>query len=315
MGGKLLSAAALLLIFAVAIWEGGLSVRAPSAVPREAEYRAAAATVRKGFVPGDLIVWAPAWIGPLVRKELGDLIPAEMVGRPDSLAYGRIWEVSIRGERAPDTASLKPEFSERQGRVAVARYRQQPVTVLYDLAAHYLQARVTQAPPGEGGPEIPCPFVGPLPPGPAGGANRPKTVRGEAGAFRCAASRVERRVMEIDYRPRDGIVVQVEAGKRTMLEFRDLVPQEAEGAGEGAKLVLWFGLHDYYARKTESGPVDVVVDLNGGQARVPVRVFPERGWQQVAVPIGAAGPGVLRLEVSARDARARNLGFAGQVRR
>ncbi len=305
MGDKARAAAMLAAVIGVALWEALAAVRAPHLAPTEADYQAVAAMVRAGFVQGDLITCAPPWIAPSVRREMGDLMPAWMVGRPDSLAYGRIWEVSIRGERAEDTAALHPEFSEEHGRVSLSRYRQQAVTVTYDLAAHYLTARVTQAPLGAPlGRELHCPFVGPVP-----AQNDGAPPRGEAGAFHCAASRIERRVMEIDYRPRHGIVVPAEPGRITALEFPDALPRESAGA----RLVLWFGLHDYYARKTDSGPVDVMVDLNRGRTRVPVQVFPDRGWQQIIIPIG--GPGVLRLEVSAKDARARNLGFAGQVRR
>ena len=40
---------------------------------RHADWAAAAAAVRAGFRPGDLIVAAPAWADPILRAELGDL--------------------------------------------------------------------------------------------------------------------------------------------------------------------------------------------------------------------------------------------------
>jgi hypothetical protein len=78
--------------------------------------------------------------------------------------------------------------------------------------------------------------------------------------------------------------------------------------------VLYAGLHDYYARKTESGPVDLVVDFDHGKRRAPLSV-PPAGWHRLAVAPPGPGAHVVRIEVSARDARARNLGFAAEVRR
>ena len=68
-----------------------------------ADWDAAAAEVRAGFQPGDLIVFAPAWSDAVGRLHLGDLIPPEMAARADESGYRRVWEVSIRGARAPET--------------------------------------------------------------------------------------------------------------------------------------------------------------------------------------------------------------------
>src|SRR5205814_7569859 len=101
--------------------------------------------VRAGFREGDLIVFAPAWIDPLGRRELGDLMPLSMVGRPDAARYARIWELSIRGARAPEAAGLPVEERARHGLITVSRYRQPALTVLADLVAGFLDARVSQA--------------------------------------------------------------------------------------------------------------------------------------------------------------------------
>jgi hypothetical protein len=112
--------------------------------------------------------------------------------------------------------------------------------------------------------------------------------------------------MEIDYQPRYGVVVPAEAGLRTIVEYAD-VPA---AAWVGAELVVWLGLHDYYARKTESGPVDVVVEVGSRRA---ARSVPPAGWHRLA--LRPDGPGPVRIEVSAKDARARHLGLAAEVRR
>ena len=40
-----------------------------------------------------------------------------------------------------------------------------------------------------------------------------------------------------------------------------------------------------------------------------------QGWQRLEVPLPGDAPLPLRIEVSAGDARARNLGLAGELRR
>lgn len=303
---RVVTLALLCAVVAVALWEGGLALYAPRAAARTADWEAAAALVRAGFQPGDLIVFAPAWADQVGRSVLGDLMPAAMVGRPDAARYPRIWEIAARGARHRDTAALQPQWQSAAGPLRVARYHQTPVTVSYDLVERYAEARVTQVPLSGAGTlaERPCFFVG----DPAASAGR-----GDLPAFRCSGSRVERRVMEIDYQPRYGVVVQAEAGQRTELTYAD-VPAAAL---RGATLVLYAGLHDYYARKTESGPVDVEVSLEPGAARARLRVRPDGGWQVLRLPLPdlQGQSGSLRVAVSAADARARYLGFAAELRR
>lgn len=283
------AALALLLVLGAAAWEAALALRAPSRVPSQADWEAAARIVRQGFAPGDLIVFAPLWADPLGRQVLGDLMPVSMVGRPDAARYGRIWEVSIRGARAPETEGLRAAQQGEAGGVRVVRYEQRAVTVTQDLVEELPRAQVSQAaaaaPPHEG--ETPC--------------------LGQ----RCPGSMIERRILEIDYQPRYGVLVPVEAGRRTVLTYE--VPAAALS---GARLSVWAGLHDYYARKTESGPVDLVVDFDQGARRVPVSVQP-RGWQRwdIEAPPGQERAHTLRFEISAKDARARFLGLAAEVRR
>ncbi|MGE5183780.1 MAG: hypothetical protein ACM31C_17035, partial [Acidobacteriota bacterium] len=81
------------LLLAVSLWEAWAARVDAADVPGELEWKAAADLVRGGYQPGDLIVSAPAWIDPLVRMRLGDLMPVRDVARMDSAQYARIWEV------------------------------------------------------------------------------------------------------------------------------------------------------------------------------------------------------------------------------
>lgn len=125
-----------LLLVVISLWEVCAARRDASSVPGEPAWHAAAARVRAGYRPGDLIVFAPDWVDPIGRMQLGDLIPLEMAARMDAARYGRIWEVAIRGARSPDTKGLAPvatdEPDEHDG-VAVRRYERAPAIVVSDV--------------------------------------------------------------------------------------------------------------------------------------------------------------------------------------
>ena len=122
-----------LLLVVISLWEVCAARRDANSVPGEAAWHAAAARVREGYRPGDLIVFAPDWVDPIGRMQLGDLIPIEMAARMDAARYGRIWEVAIRGARSPDTAGLAPVASEEQDGIAVRRYERAPAIVVSDV--------------------------------------------------------------------------------------------------------------------------------------------------------------------------------------
>ncbi len=130
-----IAAAPALLLLAISVWEVCAARCDATAVPAPdaAAWRAAAAAVRAGYRPGDLIVFAPAWIDPVGRYQLGDLIPLEAAARMDAARYARIWEVAIRGARSPDTAGLAPAEAEDHGGVAVRRYERAPAIVVGDV--------------------------------------------------------------------------------------------------------------------------------------------------------------------------------------
>jgi hypothetical protein len=108
-------------------------LREASAVPGDPAWQRAARLVRAGFRPGDLIVFAPDWIDPVGRLYLGDLISIDDAARMDSAKYGRIWEVAIRGARAPDTAGQSAASSDDVDGITVRRYDRTPATVVADV--------------------------------------------------------------------------------------------------------------------------------------------------------------------------------------
>lgn len=129
------SVAPALLLIAISVWEICAARCDATSVPAAdgAGWRAAADEVRAGYRPGDLIVFAPDWIDPVGRMQLGDLIPIEAAARMDAARYGRIWELAIRGARSPDTAGLAPVAEATHAGVAVRRYERAPAIVVGDV--------------------------------------------------------------------------------------------------------------------------------------------------------------------------------------
>ena len=122
-----------LLLIAISVWEVCAARRDATSVPSDAAWHAAAERVRAGYRPGDLIVFAPAWVDPVGRSELGDLIPIEAAARMDAARYSRIWELAIRGARSPDTAGLAPVATTEDAGVVVRRYERAPAIVVGDV--------------------------------------------------------------------------------------------------------------------------------------------------------------------------------------
>lgn len=121
------------LLVAIAVWELGATARARTSVPGDRAWAAASAAVREDFRDGDLIVFAPRWVDPVGRLHLGDLIPVATAARMDADRFGVIWELSIRGGRAPETAGLQPTSARSYGGVTVRRFERAPAEVVTDL--------------------------------------------------------------------------------------------------------------------------------------------------------------------------------------
>jgi hypothetical protein len=137
-------------LVAIATWETCATVRAGDDVPGDAAWKRAAAAVREKHATGDLIVFAPAWIDPVGRMHLGDLIPIDHAARLDAARFATIWEVSIRDERAPETAGLRPTWSASFDGVTVRRFEQAPAQIATDFVAAFGAGpnAVTTDPPG-----------------------------------------------------------------------------------------------------------------------------------------------------------------------
>lgn len=146
-----------LVLVVIALWEIFATRRAATSVPDDAAWAASASYVRAGYQPGDLIVFAPDWVDPVGRLHLGDLIPIDVAARMDAARFGRIWELSIRGARSPETAGLTPVAITEGHGIEVRRYERTPAVVLADVRDRVPSATVLK---GGRGPTLELAEVG-----------------------------------------------------------------------------------------------------------------------------------------------------------
>ena len=98
-------------IAALAVFELVAHSLIVAATPSDESWEAAAAFVRARYQPSDRIVGAPAWVDPIVRNQLGDLLSLRMAAPPDAAGIDRLWELSIRGAGSRDEPpALEQEF-------------------------------------------------------------------------------------------------------------------------------------------------------------------------------------------------------------
>jgi len=137
-----ISALPAILLVVIAVWESCATRRDADSVPDDDAWQRAAAIVRENHRVGDLIVFAPEWIDPVGRLHLGDMISIDMAARMDAARYARIWELSIRGARSPDTAGLEAYKEEEVDGITVRRFERRAVNVLADVRDQLATAKV-----------------------------------------------------------------------------------------------------------------------------------------------------------------------------
>ena len=281
-----MSVVAAALILLLALVETVNAVVAPSRAPSEKDWVAAAAKVRAGFRLGDLIVAAPAWADPLMRAQLGDLVPVEVAGRMDAARYARIWEISQRGARATDTTGATAAESSRYGALTVKRWEKQPAKMTYDFVAEWRKASVSIV--NADGTEVPCTMA----------ANRWQCM---GGAW------VGPELLEIDTTLRNGLGIEPIEGKRLVLEFSDV-----ESASE---LVVGTGLHNVWLRKSGEGKVRTRVLADDHEMNT-IETTSSSGWSlhRFGTSAAAGKSTKWRFEITVDNAHARHLGFAAEAR-
>ena len=285
-GARLAIALALGLALLAAL-ETAQALIAPHRAPRPADWEALSAEVRSGFRPGDLIVAAPAWADPVLRQYLGDLITIPMATRMDDARYGRVWEVSEHGARAPEARGTTTR-AQRFGALGLRLVERQPAQLTYDFLEHWADARVSRWDPAARHLDV-CPWQG--------------------DRFVCAAGgTVHRELVEVDTRLRTAVLAPPVSRAVLVVEWA-AVPL-------GRELVLRAGLHDVWARKLGHGTVQVDVWMDG-QWVTGARIGNRSGWTPVRIDTRArdGGRADVRLQITSSEPQLRHLAFAAEARR
>ena len=129
------------LLVVISVWELVAAQRAGADVPGDDAWAKASETVRARYQDGDLIVFAPTWIDPVGRLHLGDLMPIDHVARMDDARFPVVWELSIRGARAPESRGREVAFSASVGGVRVRKLTRSPAVVLTDFVNQFETSR------------------------------------------------------------------------------------------------------------------------------------------------------------------------------
>jgi hypothetical protein len=281
--------AAAVVVSVLAVVETTVALVAPSRAPTDADWAAAGAAVRARYRQGDLIVAAPAWADPILRLQLGDLIPPELAARMDDDRFARVWEVSQRGAEAAAAAGGTTAMDERFGRLRVRLIERPAEFVTYDFVARWADAHVSRrdargavAACARAGDRIVCPAPG--------------------------NSSLHRQLVEVDQKLREALLTEPVAGAAVVIEF-PAVPL-------GRTLVIATGLHDTWMRKAARGTVEARLTVGEQTTELPV-TSDESGWTRTRIDTtaraGQTAP--VRLEITSAAPFDRFFAFAAEARR
>ncbi len=275
------------------------------------DWAAAAARVRSEWREGDLIVAAPEWTDPLLRRELGDVIGLSMAGRDDGVdGYERLWTISARGHLPPEAPEAEPELDEEVGPLRILRWRLDSPRVLYRFVDHVRDARATI---DLGGQARPCTWQS---------QGRPRG--GGLGAGPVVPA--ERHVCD----PRRSWLWVGETVQDDLhLQPRRCVWQHPAGGEDGIRvtfpsvplgeeLVLGGDYYYEHERNLEHGPTQVSVSLNG-EVIAEMTHRDGDGWKRLVastqVPArGEARAGEVTVEVRAQDPTLRTFCWSAYTR-
>jgi hypothetical protein len=250
-------------------------------VPSDAEWRAAAAAAKAAKRPGDVVVVAPAWAGPLGRKAVGEvdasMIDLSTVAKSDLQTARRVLELSIRGHDDPDVKGFKLVSEQAFGPVKLRTFENpKPDTLVRDLVSELgpaVQVAHVRAVLGaeacrweRGASRIPNLFTGPATP---------------LERFSCPPHDPSwtfvgvTAITDLAYVPRRCILMHPTENARTTVTYPP--------AAIGKKVVAYVGIHVFQERDLNKAPVHARVSVAG---------------QEVAHALHKDGDGWLRFEGS-----------------
>ena len=273
-------------VLVLAVIETAAALLAPWRTPTETHWKAASAAIRSQFRAGDLIVAAPSWSDPVMRFHLGDLMNLEMVARLDAAVYGRVWELSQRGARAPE-AQGNLALDQSYGPLHLRRWDRPAAQPLYNFVKQWREARVLRQSESA---SVECPL--------------------QADRHQCpniGFNWVKPAVMEMDFGLRQALYAQPVGAAEVVLEYKD-VPL-------GNTLAVAGGLHHTWLRKGGQGTVSLAIHVGG--TRVGQLVIGNRSrWKPLYIDTRAfAGQRqIVRFSITSNEPFSRHFGFAAEAR-
>ena len=272
-------------VVVLALVETVNAVVAPLRAPDERDWKSATATVRAGFRTGDLIVAAPPWADPVMRQQLGDWVPLPVAGRMDAARYGRVWEISQRGARAPETAAGSLAQSSKHRALTVRLWEKKAAQVTFDFLSEWRRAELSVASPSG---DTPCAV--------------------SADRFVCmGGASLKPELLEIDTTLRNGLALDP-VERATVVMTYSSVPL-------GRELAVAGGLHNVWLRKAGDGKVHLRVLVDGREVGA-LDGTNQGGWASRRFDTSAWAGRVasVRFEITVDKAASRHFGFAAEAR-
>lgn len=259
--------------------------------PDQAAWQALVPGVDRLRRPGDLIVIAPDWAGPLARTVLGaSRLPIEDVARPDQDGYRHAVEIGILGQRSRALAGWREVKRAQAGRFLLRRLENPaPRPALHRFLEALDPSRLAVSVLDQGR-ELPCRFD----------AHARSSAGGLGGhvahpsrRFECPESSLVALTLIDDeaFRPRRCILAPPPERGTLRLVFRDAVLGRSVHGDSGSSFLLY--------RDRKDARVELKVYL--GDALVGRHLHdPTRGWQTFDFPWppGHAARGTVRFEVT-----------------
>ena len=251
--------------------------RGPSASDYDAAHRFAQSQMRKA----DLLVFAPAWLEPIGRKEFSDLVTPELAGVVDEQRYQRAVEVSVRGTPHPALDGWTQKESSTFGDLRVRILENPKFEPRLDtLSKHVNPSGLEVQAAGS-----PCPFTRTGASGATWGFGTPKERFACGGGFVGLIS-----TFSLDYRPRTCILAPPPGSGRTLrLRFRDI--------HFGTRIVGHHGIHGQWEHRLEQPTVTATFRVLAIEASDPMHLR-ERDLGSIT---HRNGGGWLGFEINTRE--------------
>jgi len=216
-----LSAASLVVLIAIIETAATWLFAGPPA--KKADWENASKYLRRSFKKGDLLLFAPTWIGPTGRMHMGDLLDIHQMARPDEAPFSRIWVVGLDGETRVETKKARLVSQNSFGNIQVSLFEKKTDLPLFDFYENLSKAQVRVL-REDGSVEERCPF-------------QPARHRHQCNA---GWNNVRQKIAEVDYSPRKCIYAHPVDGKILEIKYPKVKL--------GKRLVIYTGIDGYDSR-------------------------------------------------------------------